>query len=477
MKARQVFLFILGVFLMLGAVWAVFPAEGVRVGGKNLRFDSYARRLRDAAERKVDVDSVLNALDGRFAMHEDTLAFYRQFFYENPDRIYLPGDDYTFFDTVFCAFEQARDSGRTVRVVHYGDSQIEMDRISQNLREALQDRFGGCGTGMFPALTTTPMATVSHYASGGFAFYTMIADSTARYAGHNRYGPLAQLSGLYGGGTVNLRAQNQRSTLDHVRRFQSVSILYGRASDDFTATVQADTLHPQPVVRRDSLATWMTWTFDRPVERATLRFTGSAEIYGVATDGVAGVAVDNVPMRGSTGHILTRIDKDLLKTAYELDDTRLVILQFGGNFVPAARSGKAISGYMDKVREQIAYFREVAPGAKILFIGPSDMAASTEDGRIISYRRLPELVDSLKAVSLASGAAYWDLYRMMGGQNSMAQWVRHYPAYAGPDYVHFTSTGAKLVGETLSRSLLTYYDFYDLRKVLPAAAVQQRMGR
>jgi hypothetical protein len=305
----------------------------------------------------------------------------------------------------------------------------------------------------------------------------MIADSTARYAGHRRYGPLAQLAGLYGGGTVNLRAQNQKTTPDHVRYFQSVSILYGRASEDFTATVQADTLHPQPVVRADSAATWMTWTFEKPVERATLKLTGSAEIYGLATDGVAGVTVDNVPMRGSTGHILTRIDTCLLKTAYRLDDTRLVILQFGGNFVPAASSSKAISGYMDKVREQIAYFQRVTPGSKILFIGPSDMAASTEDGRIVSYRRLPELVDSLKTVSLASGAAYWDLYRMMGGQNSMAQWVRHYPAYAGPDYVHFTSTGARLVGEALSRSLLTYYDFYDLRKTLPSSLVEQSMER
>ena len=477
MKARQVLLFILGVFLLLGAAWAVFPAEGVRVGGKRLRFASYAGRVRDAMERKVDVDSVLAAMERRFAMQEDTLAYYREFFYENPDRIYLPEDDYTFFDTVFCAFEQARDSGRIVRVAHYGDSQIEMDRISQNLREALQTRFGGCGTGMFPAMTTTPMASVSHYASGSFGFFTMIVDSTTRRAGHNRYGPLAQVTGLWGGGTVSLRAQNQKSTPDHVRSFQSVSVLYGRASEDFSAAVQADTLHPAPVVRADSCATWVTWTFDHPVEKATLKFTGTAEIYGVATDGAAGVTVDNIPMRGSTGHILTRIDSCLLKAAYRLDDTRLVILQFGGNFVPAAGSSKAISGYMDKVREQIAYFRAVAPGAKILFIGPSDMAASTEDGRIVSYRRLPELVDSLKAVSLASGAAYWDLYRMMGGQNSMAQWVRHYPAYAGPDYVHFTPTGAKVVGEALSRSLLTYYDFYDLRKSLPADAVQQTMRR
>ena len=477
MKARQVLLFILGVFLMLGAAWAVFPAEGVRVGGRNLRFASYKGRVRDAMERKVDVDSVLNALDGRFAMHEDTLAFYRTFFFENPDRIYLPDDDYTFFDTLFCAFEQARDSGRTVRVVHYGDSQIEMDRISANLREALQERFGGSGTGMFPALTTTPMASVSHYASGGFGFYTMIVDSTSRRAWHNRYGPLAQVTVLYGDGTVNLRAQKEKSTPDHVRSFQSVSVLYGRASEDFSAAVQSDTLNPVPVTRADSCVTWVTWTFDKPVERAVLKFTGSAEIYGVATDGAAGVTVDNIPMRGSTGHILTRIDKELMKESFDLDDTRLVILQFGGNFVPAAGSSQAISGYMDDVREQIAYFKEAAPDAKILFIGPSDMAVSTEDGRIVSYRRLPEVVDSLKTVSLANGVAYWDLYRMMGGKNSMAQWVRHYPAYAGPDYVHFTPAGARLVGETLSRSLLTYYDFYDLRKTLPSAVVEQSMER
>ena len=263
----------------------------------------------------------------------------------------------------------------------------------------------------------------------------------------------------------------------HARTFQSVSVLYGRASDDFTVTAQSDTLKPAPAFRRKDGVTWVTWTFSRPVEKATLKLAGDAEIYGVSTDGTAGVTVDNIPMRGSTGHILTRIDTSLMKAAFELDGTRLVILQFGGNFVPAAGSTKAISGYMDKVREQIAYYHDVAPDAKILFIGPSDMAASTEDGRIVSYRRLPELVDSLKAVSLACDAAYWDLYRMMGGQNSMAQWVRHSPAYAGPDYVHFTPAGAKVVGETLSRSFLTYYAFYDLRKTLPAAAVQQRMGR
>jgi len=478
MKARQVLLFILSVCLMLGAVWAVFPAEGVRIGGKRLRFASYQGHLRDLQERKLDLDSLLMAKQGRFKMQQDTLAYYREFFYEDPDRIYLPDDDYTFFDPVFQAFERARKEGKTVRVVHYGDSQIELDRISSNLRDALQERFGGEGTGMFPALTRTPMASISHSAAGGMTGFPMVGDSLTRRAGHNRYGPLSQVVSVQGSGTVSLRALRQKSTLERVRHFSSVSVLYGRASDDFAVTAQSDTLKPRPVTKKQDGLVWITWKFSKPVDKATLKFTGSAEVYGIATDGKAGVTVDNVPLRGSTGTILTHIDKDLMKNAYLLDDTRLIILQFGGNFVPAAGSSKAISGYMDKVRDQIAWFQEAVPGGKVLFIGPSDMAAwDEEDGRLHTYRRLAEVVDSLKAVTLRCGAAYWDLYGMMGGANSMPQWVRHKPALAGPDYVHFTPAGAKVVGETLSHSLLTYYDFYDLRKTLPSELVEQSMER
>ena len=477
MKARQVLAFILVIFGLLGAAWAVFPADGVSVGATTLRFASYEGYVRDALEEKVDVDAVLDALEDRFAIHEDTLSFYRTFFYENPDRIYLPEDDYTFFDPVFRAFERARREGRTVRIAHYGDSQIELDRISSNLREALQLRFGGEGTGMFPAFTTTPMASASRTTSGSFVSYRMVGDSTTRRVRHNRYGVLAQMSGLTGGGTVNIRVPKQKTTLDNVKHFSSVSLLYGRASEGFSAQAVSDTMKPKAIVRELDGITWMTWQFSAPVERASLQLKGSAEIYGVATDGKAGVTVDNIPLRGSTGTILTRIPQDLMKASYELDDTRLIILQFGGNFVPSARSAKSISYYMDKVRDQIAYFQEVAPEAKILFIGPSDMGSFSGGERGGTFYRLPEVVDSLKATTLRCGAAYWDLYRMMGGHNSMVQWVRHQPPYAGPDYIHFTTTGARLVGETLSRSLLTYYDFYDLRKTLPATAVEQHMAR
>lgn len=471
MKAKQVLFFLLGVFAMLGLLWLVTPAEGVPLGPLNLRFASFERMAQEAGEKKVDVDSVLNAVEGRFRMEEDTLSYYRKFFYENPDRIFLPEDDYHFFDTLFLRMENAGD--RPVRIVHYGDSQIEMDRISQDLRQELQERFGGGGTGLFPAVSNVPSASIYKSASGGFAQYTMYGDSTTQRAGHNRYGMLAQVVKLSGGGTISLRGTKNKLAREGVKTFESVSVLYGRG-ESLEVKAVSDTLKPVPVVENGENGTLVTWNFGRPVRKATLSFRGSAEIYAVGADGAGGVAVDNIPLRGSSGTIFSRISKPLMEDCFALTDTRLIILQFGGNMMPMVRSTKTIEQYQEQIQKQLAYFHEVAPQAKILFIGPSDMGKSV-NGRIVTWPHLPEMVDSLKATVLRNDAAYWDLYRMMGGENSMVQWVKHRPAYAGPDYIHFTPAGARRVGEALSRSFLTYYDFYRLRKTLPEDRVKKAM--
>ena len=475
MKARQVLLFILGVFALLGALWLVFPADGVAAGPLTLRYASYQRELRDAREVKVDVDSVLEAVNERFRMQSDTLDFYRSFFYENPDRIFLPADDYRFFDPLFRQLERAQAQESTVRVLHYGDSQIEMDRISAELRQGLQERFGGQGTGFFPALGNVPSASITRSASGGFVQYTMYGDSTTVRAGHNRYGLLAQVVQLSGGGTVSLRASKNKSAKEGVKSFSSVSVLYGKPSQGFSVRVVSDTLKAQTVTETGESGTVLqSWHFSRPVQKATLYFEGSAELYGISTDGNGGVAVDNVPLRGCSGTIFSRISKPLMQECLAMTDTRLIILQFGGNYMPVARSTKVIEQYQEQIARQIQYFHEVAPQAKILFIGPSDMGKSV-NGRIVTWPRLPEMVDSLKATALRNDAAYWDLFRMMGGENSMGQWVKHSPALAGPDYIHFTPAGAQKVGDAFTRSLLTYFDFYQLRKTLPSGRVQEAL--
>ena len=306
MKARQVLIFISSILAVMVLLWAVMPPDGVAAGGLQLRFASYRADLREASEVKVDVDSVLEAVNRRFAVEQDTLNYYRKFFTENPDRIYLPDDDYHYFDAVFQQMERASAEGRTVRVVHYGDSQIEMDRISQDLRQALQERFGGGGTGMFPALGNVPSASISKSASGAFSHYTMYGDSTTQRAGHNRYGPLAQVVQLSGGGTVSLRPTSNKNAREGVLEFSRISVLYGRASQDFSLKMKADTLKAQVLTERgESGTTLVTWQFSRPVRRVSLTFTGSGSI-----------EVTPLTMEGGTLHVE---DSEGVSREYEIE--------------------------------------------------------------------------------------------------------------------------------------------------------------
>ena len=165
-----------------------------------------------------------------------------------------------------------------------------------------------------------------------------------------------------------------------------------------------------------------------------------------------------------------------MEESFDALDTRMIILQFGGNRMPGIHGSKAIGNYMTELEKQINYFKEVAPKATLLFIGPADMGKSY-NGKIGTWKGLPELNDSLRATALRNDVAYWDMFHVMGGEGSMAQYVKHKPALAGPDYIHFTFLGAQEIGDDLAKSITTYYDFYKMRQKLPDESISHFMNK
>ena len=117
MKASRILVFILSVILILGVTWAVFPQGGIVVGGTTLRFASYEEDSSNINEEVVDVDKVLSEVEQSFRMlsgsQQDTLRFFKNFLKSNPNRIWLPNDDYTYLDTLFHLFESAQKEGKT----------------------------------------------------------------------------------------------------------------------------------------------------------------------------------------------------------------------------------------------------------------------------------------------------------------------------------------------------------------------------
>ena len=482
MKPHRILLFFLSLFLLLGLVWYFFPADGLPLGKvTTLRFPSFEGYLRDMQDTTevLDLDQLLSTVQESYEIPDstrDTLSYYRDFLRGNPNRIHLPQDNYAFFDTLFRMFETAVDSAHTVRILHYGDSQLEMDRISAVLRENLQQRFGGSGPGMVPPIQPIPTVSLTQRYGGGFTRYAMVGDSLTRHAAHHRYGPMTQFVSLSGKGSFLFKATKNRFSQPLARQISKVSVLAGRTGPGFRATLRCDTL-PARRALLDAApgVSLLSWELPGPVESGSITFEGTGEIYGVMLDAAeGGVAVDNVALRGCAGTIFTTIDSTVLARSLALTNVRLIILQFGGNAMPGIGSLRSVSAYMKKIDRQIGYFRQVAPKAQLLFVGPADMGKSVR-GRRVSWPLLQELNDSLRVHCLDHDVAYWDTFGMMGGSGSMARWVQHSPPLAGPDYIHFTHRGAQEVGDALSRSLLTCYDFYLLRRAFSDEAIKSYM--
>ncbi len=479
MKQSGILLFFLAIFALLFSVWYCYPAKGVRVGGLKLRFPSYESSLAKLSERgsEVDVDSVLLAVQKSYEMVEaskDTLSYYRNYIHNNPNRIYMPDDDYTFLDSLFKEMTEARTEGRTVRILHYGDSQLEMDRISAILRQNIQTRFGGSGPGMVPMVQRIPTVSLSQSASGGITRYAMVGDSLTRKMSTKRYGPLTQASAVSGKATFTFSRTKNRYSQELVKSISRVSVLLGQNSAGFGMTLKCDTLPVQSAVIDSSSSDVSLVSWDLPCDagKGTINFSGNAEIYGIMLDSRdGGVTVDNVALRGCAGFIFSSINRKLMKESFEKTGTRLIILQFGGNAMPGMSSNRTISSYVRKIVSQFAYFREVAPQAQLMFIGPADMCKSV-DGNLVTWPLLTQLNDSLRVNCLKNGVAYWDTFHVMGGAGSMKQWVNHKPALGSPDHIHFTHKGAVEIGDALSRSFLLYHDFYKLRQGLSEEAVR-----
>lgn len=460
MKSSRVVLFIFSVIFLLGTLCAVFPAAGVNLGGASLRFPTLEQALSggkdaQAAEESAEVESPEEILARRLAeLRAAEESQFVEFAQKSPIRIFFPHDSLDIFNRFFDSLDSAMV--RPVRIVHYGDSQLEEDRITNNVREQLQERFGGSGVGLVPLIQTYTTLTLKQKRSCS-ASRSIVYGTKEFTVPAGRYGPMGQAARLAGTMDVTY-SPNTRLPEGYLGRcYDKITVL-----TDTARTPLKISCGSCPVAMDSVSRPIRRYIIDVPdsTETVTFRLGGVADVYGVMLDGNAGVSLDNVAMRGCSGTIFTKIDAGQLSDYYRTQNVSLIILQYGGNAVPYMRQGKALDSFGEKIYNQIRYVRAQAPDAAVLFIGPSDMSTSV-GGRMKTYPALPAIIDTLRSVANRAGAAYWDLYTVMGGQDSMVEWVK--TGYAGKDYIHFTHKGADEVGNLLAQSLFLYYDYYKWR--------------
>lgn len=460
MKPYKILIFITLIICTLAAICVFFPKNGVKVGNAEIRFPSLENVLVGEKQKEVVLKEEIDSVELKHLNNlKDTLKQYKVALTEQEGRFYLPNNRVDFFDKMFAKMEQARGNHEVIRVLHYGDSQIEMDRLSHNIRSFFQSTFGGGGPGLVPVIQTIPSFAVSQYASGGLTLYTSYGEGPRA---NGNYGLMAKCYRLGGNATFTANASSHKDTDPRVKHFSNIKLLYNDRTGNFSATLRD---------RKGSYSNTMTsegtgvhnfhWNMDTVTTSLQISMQGSADIYGIMLDDGYGVAVDNIPLRGSSGTQFTMISESILRNCYAQSNVGLIIMQFGGNSVPSIYNQKSLDNYCRAMDKEIKCVKRCCPNATILFIGPSDM--STRKGGVMhTYPMLPQLVDSLRTIALRNNAAYWDLYQVMGGESSMIAWVKN--GLAGPDYIHFTPAGANKVGKILANNFSTAYEFYKTRK-------------
>lgn len=458
MKPGRIALFFAAVIAALALVCALFPRDGVTVAGHEFYLPPVPPTFDEPDTTSLEIEEE-PSIPPEVARLDDSISFLQQFSDSSDIRFWLP--DSLFFASFWEKAEMARSNGRILRILHYGDSQIEMDRITSQLRTYMQESFGGGGPGMMPYHTIIPSFSVSQGGSGSLTHLSTFGDSTVTRSRGN-YGPMMQCFRLDGDASVRFRASTHASVDNRLKAFSNIRLVYNNRRGTLKCTLnnRQDKTNDPREVSSEGVGS-IVWSLDSASTSLSLSTRGSADLYCVTVDNGPGIAVDNIPMRGCSGQQFTTVNRDLLTQAYAQLDVGMIILQFGGNSVPYLNNKESISKYCQSMGRQIDYIHQCCPQAKILFIGPSDMS-TRHKGVLQTYPMLPALIDSLIATANNHNAAYWSIYHAMGGYNSMLHWNKK--GLAGSDYVHFSQQGADIMGDKLAQAFADNYQLFCMRR-------------
>ena len=440
MRPLKIAYIIWTVIALLGVVCLLVPEDGWHIGPWDLRFPTLTEALDlNPTTSSLPIDSTWLAEADTVTVSTDTVAK-KDSVSPTPQPVIpevnvVPTDSRAYLAAFYAALDSA--ASMPVRVVHYGDSQIEEDRITHILRENWQKQYGGGGVGLIPLHQTIPTRSIRQTLSINGVIQT------------SQKGPRRHI--VYGPKSMRLTDSDDYGVMGQVAILDSTLV---PGSDSVVLHVEPldkkrKTYHYFSHVRvlADSSLTASLSPLLDSTTHCDITLQGRGKVYGVSLETDKGVVVDNIPMRGCSGNIFTKIDSTQLSNFYRETNTRLIILQFGGNMIPQTENPTTIRGYVrSTMRQQVRYLRVCAPQASILFIGPSDMSTNI-DGTMTTYPLVPYMDQLLRKMAQEEGIAYWSIYDAMGGKDSMVRWVEN--GLAGSDYVHFTRAGANNIGKKL----------------------------
>ncbi|PLX07829.1 MAG: hypothetical protein C0596_08785 [Marinilabiliales bacterium] len=478
MKAKHVLYFVLGVIGILGIIMFIFPKDGIRLNDEwVLYFPTFEEMFLEDDSPVVNTDSIVKNqvnIDSLVPLDDTTKEIDLEEIKKLVTTMEYPEDKPEALDDFFAKLTNL-DEEQKVRIMHYGDSQIEGDRITAFVRNKVQGRYGGFGMGLCSTVAVYSQFSIKQEDSGNWYRYTGFG-AIDQSMGHEKYGPMiafnrfapltdsswTQPESAYSGW---LSFTKSDIGYGNTRKFKEIYVYYGNAKAKSKITISSDdvVLVTDSLQAGDSLFVFK-YTSNDYIENVKFEFEGydSPDFYAISFEDQTGVYIDNIALRGSSGTVFTTTDGKLLSESFAYLGTDLFILQFGGNSVPYIEDKKAAEQFGNYFYYQLAYLKSAVPEVNIIVIGPSDMSVKVKD-EFETYPNLENIIEEIKKATHKAGGVYWDMYKAMGGYNSMNAWVNADPPLAGTDYTHFTPYGTSIISNMFYNAFILEVTSYTER--------------
>ncbi|MDA9161750.1 hypothetical protein N9O13_05115 [Crocinitomicaceae bacterium] len=471
----HVLFFLLFTAMILLPIVYFAPKDGYNVFGINISFLTWEKLLNPVKQEHKNLDflnevNINDNLDTEFLKNansdsislglptKDTVLAVK-----SKTKLHMNEISQSNLFSFFSELSSVSKKSKKINICHYGDSQIEGDRMTAFIRQRLQTQFGGAGPGLIPTINAYSTISFKQKYSANFKRKILFGKDKLY---NNQYGIMLS-SAIFEVDSSNSRKgipteawieiNPSNVAYSRCKAYNNLSVYYNSCNARCSIEIyNNEQLITKDTLNSDGLPHAFNWRFSSTPEKLKIVFksTQSPIINGISIEGDIGVQMSNIAMRGSSGTSFGAVDYGSMSFMHKTLNTKLIILQFGGNSVPHFKDSSAVKNYAYRFKKQIEYVQRCSRNAAIIVIGPSDMAQYKE-GIYSTYKFLPYCVQQMKKQSLIAGASYWDLYDAMGGKNSMFAWVNN--GLAGKDYVHFSNKGASKASQLFYNAFISTY--------------------
>ena len=416
-------------------------------------FDLLEQELAEAEAQICEVDTLPEPIPVRYEWIVESRGSNNRAALRSEDFIPTSANivDFEDFDTLattrFDAFISKLANGEDVRIAFMGDSFVEGDIVTCDLREELQSRFGGRGAGFIPA--DIPFATVRKSikrTSANWKTYSVMKPKEAPEALRERLFVSGYLAEGRAGATTRWQATTSHASLDSCT--QARILLISRDTSR-VEVVLGDTLRNEFMIAGDERVREIY--VEGPVDDIRLRVVeGSVMCYGATMEGDGGVTVDNFSVRSNNGHAIFGTSATVNRQVDELLGYDLVVLQYGLNIMQKGQ--RVYAKYRDQVRDMIAYAERCFPNAAIVVVGVSDRwVKNTETNAYEPIGSVDALTSYQRAAADSCKVVFWNTSRVMKGLGGMPTFVSN--GWAAKDYTHINYAGGKRIANALTEAI------------------------